>query len=100
MHLEIRFVGVKNDVFNEGGTKLVPANTKEPLFCPVQLTRDYLQYLGPGYHGSMQPRCKGGSDREPDPEIGVSYTNALQDLRKLMSTIGYGDLKIGEHSAK
>lgn len=100
LHMKIVFIGVKNDIFNEGGEKVLSANLSEPQFCPVLLTQHYLQFLGSSYSGSMLPNCDPKNIRVALPGSKLLYSNGLKDLRSLLMTLGYGHLRIGEHSAK
>ena len=43
-HLKIIFTGGKNDLYNEAGIRLIAADTDSPKCCPVQLTRNFLQF--------------------------------------------------------
>jgi hypothetical protein len=100
LHMKIVFVGVKNDIFSEGGEKIISANLPEPQFCPVILTQHYLQFLGSSYIGSMLPNCDPKNVRVALPGSKLLYSNGLKDLRSLLTTLGHANLRVGEHSAK
>jgi hypothetical protein len=99
-HMKIFFVGVKNDLFSEGGEKVISANLTDPKFCPVNLTQHYLQYLGSSYFGSMLPNCDPKNPCRPLSGSRICYSNALKDLKALLSRLGYERLRVREHSAK
>ena len=99
LHMKILFVGVKNDIYSEGGEKLVASNPSQPQYCPVLLTQQYLRYLGASYSGKMVPNCSPKNPNLPMPSTTASYTNCLKDLRGLFSTLGIQG-RFGEHSAK
>jgi hypothetical protein len=66
--------------------------------CPVALTLNYFQFLGPTYSGFLVPSCT--SKKVPNPEKPVPYSGALTDMKKLMVTLGYDAKLYGEHSGK
>ena len=98
-HMKISFVGVKNDIYSEGGEKLVASNLADPQYCPVLLTQQYLRFLGASYFGKMVPTCSPKNPNLPLPGTNATYTNCLKDLRELFSTLGIKG-RFGEHSAK
>ena len=96
-HLKIVFKGGKNDLYSEGSERIVAANPKTGN-CPVNLTLNYFQFLGPMYSGYLDPSCT--SKNTPNPEKPVSYSEARNDLKKLMNLLGYDASLYGEHSGK
>ena len=101
-HLKVRFVGGKTDLFSEGSERIVAADLDQPQFCPVRLTRLYLNRLGESYEGLLIPRTRLSPNRElrADPEIPLSYTTALEDLKALLTSLGLDATSYGEHSGK
>ena len=97
-HLIICFKGGKTDLYSEGTTRIVAANSDEPLYCPVNLTQNYFVRLGPCYSGYLVPSCLPSA--EPDPSKPVPYPRALEDLRELLNDLGYEGKLYGEHSGK
>ena len=49
-HLKIFFKGGKNDQYSEGSERVVAAHP-DSQSCPVKLTINYFQFLGPSYVG-------------------------------------------------
>ncbi len=103
-HLLVRFVNGKNDMFSEGSERVVPSSPEAPQYCPVRLTRLYLNRLGPNYFGYLIPRCspRSGSatPASPNPTLPLSYCTALEDFRNLLTCLGYDPKSYGEHSGK
>ena len=66
--------------------------------CPVSLTLNYFQFLGPVYSGYLVRSCT--SKNTPNPDKPVSYSRALSDLKQLMNLLGYDASLYGEHSGK
>ena len=98
LHLLISFKGGKNDLYSEGTTRIVAANPEESLYCPVNLTQNYLVHLGSSYNGYLVPSCLPNAN--PDPNKPISYGSALDDLRNLLNSLGYDGKLFGEHSGK
>ena len=96
-HLKILFKGGKNDQYSEGSERIVASNPDEKR-CPVKLTLNYFQFLGPVYSGYLVPLCT--AKNTPNPDKPVPYSGALSDLKKLMSLLGYDANLYGEHSGK
>ncbi|KZS08446.1 Uncharacterized protein APZ42_027551 [Daphnia magna] len=96
-HLKILFKGGKNDQYSEGSERIVASNPDDKI-CPVKLTINYFQFLGPIYSGYLVPSCT--PKNTPNPNKAVSYSGALCDMKKLMSTLGYDAKLYGEHSGK
>ncbi|EFX70264.1 hypothetical protein DAPPUDRAFT_112895 [Daphnia pulex] len=96
-HLKIIFKGGKNDQYSEGSERVVAAHP-DSQFCPVKLTINYFQFLGPSYVGYLVPSCT--PQNKPNPEKAVHYSGALSDLKKLLTSLGYDSSLYGEHSGK
>jgi hypothetical protein len=96
-HLKILFKGEKNDQYSEGSERIVASNPDDNI-CPVKLTINYFQFLGPTYTGYMVPSCR--PKKTSNPNKAVPYSGALSDMKKLMSTLGYDATLYGEHSGK
>lgn len=96
-HLKILFKGGKNDQYSEGSERIVASNPDDKI-CPVKLTINYFQFLGPIYSGYLVPSCT--PKNTPNPNKAVSYSGALCDMKKLMSTLGYDAKLYGENSGK
>jgi hypothetical protein len=100
LHMKILFVGIKNDIYSEGGLKVVVSNSDQPCYCPVLLTQKYLRYLGADFQGKMLPTCLAKDQKRPLMGSNVTYRNALKDIRELLTALGYPGAEFGEHSAK
>ena len=96
-HLKVLFKGGKNDQYSEGSERIVASNLNEKL-CPVKLTLNYFQFLGPSYSGYLVPSCS--AKNAPSPSKSVPYSTALSDLKKLFDLLGYDSKLYGEHSGK
>ena len=96
-HLSVSLKNGKNDLYREGGNRIVAADTKEPLFCPVQRTLHYLIFLGSGHSGFLVPAC--GPKGRPVQQKAASCTSCLEDLWDLLKTLGI-EGRYGEHSGK
>ena len=97
-HLRVLFKGGKNDQYSEGAERIIAAFPEEKRYCPVDLTRNYFQFLGAGHTGFLVPACH--PNLTPDPSRSVPYSGALDDLRKLLNELGYDGRLFGEHSGK
>lgn len=97
-HLQILFKGGKNDLYSEGGQRIVAANLEDPRYCPVELTAHYFRFLGTSHVGYLVPACT--PTNRPDPTKSLPYPGALSDLRHLLSSLGYDAKLYGEHSGK
>ena len=97
-HLRILFKGGKNDLYTEGAERIVAANPDEPFCCPVRFTENYFRFLGGSYDGYLVP--VGRPDYTPDPTKPLHYSLALEDLRRLLTDLGYDGKLFGEHSGK
>jgi hypothetical protein len=97
LHLKILFKDGKNDLYNEGSERVVAADTRDPTYCPVQLTKNYFQFLGSSYTGYLVPAST--PKFLPDPLKSVPYNGALEDLRSVFSLLGIQG-RYGEHSGK
>ena len=96
-HLQVMFKNGKTDMFSEGGTRIVAADTTEPLFCPVQLTHFYLKFLGSSHAGFLVPACN--PKGQPDQNKAASYSSCLEDMRGLLKNLGF-EGRYGEHSGR
>ena len=96
-HLKILFKGGKNDQYSEGSERIVASNSDDKI-CPVKLTINYFQFLGPTYTGFLVPSCT--PKNTPNPNKAVPYSGALSDMKKLMSELGYDAILNGQHSGK
>jgi len=99
-HLKINIRHSKNDVYSEGCQKIISSNLLDPKYCPVNLTANYLRYLGPKHSGFMLPKCAPGYQNRGNPLRAAIYTNALQDFRELMDLLGFDGQAFGLHSGK
>ena len=90
--------GAKNDQYSEGSERIVAAFLDEERYCPVNLTRNYFQFLGSGFSGYLVPASR--PNFLPDPSKSVPYTGALEDLRRLLDDLGHDGKLFGEHSGK
>ena len=97
-HLQITFRGGKNDLFSEGGLRIVAGNLEEPRYCPVELTAHYFRFLGSAHLGYLVPACT--PTNKPDPLKALPYHGALSDLRSLLTSLGFDAQLYGEHSGK
>jgi hypothetical protein len=97
-HLNISFRGGKNDLFSEGGQRIVAAFDPPSRYCPVNFTKSYFQYLGSHHSGFLIPCCD--PHFKPDQSKPVPYNAALSDLRSLLDSLGYQGKDYGEHSGK
>lgn len=50
---------------------------EDPLLCPVKLTQEYLEFLGP-HQGSLQPTCSASDANKAHPTRVLIYSNALR----------------------
>jgi hypothetical protein len=101
-HLLIKFGKLKNDQYSEGSTKLIASNLRSPKYCPVLLSRYYLERLGLGFRGFLIPRVRldpNGTQRA-DEAHALSYTTALEDFRDLLTILGEDASTYSEHSGK
>ena len=98
VHLVITFQGGKNDLYSEGGQRIVAAFDPPTRYCPVEFTKSYFQYLGCQHTGFLVPSCD--PFFKPAPAKPVPYNAALTDLRNLLDSLGYPSKDYGEHSGK
>ena len=105
-HLIVKFLGGKNDVYSEGSERIVPSNA-ERNYCPVQLTRLYLQRLGEGYSGAQSEgylvprvRCSKDGTQRAEAHQRLSYTTAAEDFKRLLNSVGIPAAHYTEHSGK
>jgi hypothetical protein len=96
-HLQILFQGGKNDQYSEGSKRIVASNINEEI-CPVKLTLNYFQFLGPSYSGCLVFLCT--AKNVPNPVKPVPYSSVLSDLKKLLQSFGCDPKLYGEHSGK
>jgi hypothetical protein len=96
-HLKILFKGGKNDQYSEGSERIVASNSNDKI-CPVKLTINYFQFLGPTYSGYMVPSSI--PKNTSNPNKAVSYSGALTDMKKPMSMLGYDATFYGKHCGK
>ena len=100
-HLVVKFLGGKTDIFSEGSNRIVCSHDPTDRYCPVRLTELYFLRLGLTYSGYLMPRSQLRDGLlVPDPDRALSYTTSLEDLRNLLSLLGYDSTKFGEHSGK
>jgi len=99
-HLLIKIAQCKNDIYREGTEKLIAANAENSRYCPVNLTINYLIFLGTEHSGFMLPTCSPKDRFKGNPDKCVHYTLALEDFRNLMNSLGYDGVKFGLHSGK
>ena len=92
------FKNGKNDYYSEGAERIVAANLEEPTYCPVNFTQNYFMFLGGSYNGYLVPVSQ--PNFSPDPKKGLHYSLALEDLRRLLTELGYDGKLYGEHSGK
>jgi hypothetical protein len=92
--------GGKTDHLNRGFVCYVSCNSQDPRYCPVQLTLDYLAFLGPGYSGYLVARSKTAPNRKLflNGHHRLSYANALCDFPFLLQALGYDPKESTEHS--
>lgn len=100
LHMTFIVTGFNNDMYREGSERLVASNPEEPRYCPVNLSMNYVRFLGAGYRGSLLPQCLPGSPNRPNPDKAINYTTALEDFRSLMEQLGYDPKDFGLHSSK
>ncbi len=60
----------------------------------------YLQRLGPDHLGSLQPSCRPNDPDLPHASKSISYTNAVNNLRSTITSLGYEGHKFSEHSSR
>jgi len=101
-HMTVRLIGGKTDNLNRGFVRYVSCNSQNPRYCPVQLTLDYLAFLGPGYSGYLVARSQTAPNRKLclDGRHRLSYANALRNFRFLLQALGYDPKEYAEHSPK
>jgi hypothetical protein len=94
--------GGKTDHLNCGFVRYVSCNSQDPRYCPVQLTLDYLAFLGPGYSGYLVARSQTATNRKLclDGHHRLSYANALSNFRFLLQALGYDPKEYPKHSPK
>ncbi len=102
-YMRIFFCKSKTDQRGEGATAVVKAQSNSQ-FCPVVMTKNYMQLLGYQQSESrsqpMQPRVRMVRGRQVAQVQKVSYTTSLQDLRRILTGIGEVAIKFGEHSGR
>jgi len=99
-HLLVEIRHSKTDIYSEGSQKLISSNQSEPKYCPVTLTSNYLQYLGPRHTGYLLPACSPGYSNRGDQLKMIIYTTALEDFRALLNQLGFDGPSFGLHSGK
>jgi len=87
-------------VYSEGAQRLISSNLTETKYCPVELTANYLKYLGPKHNGFLLAACAPGYVNKANPLKPVIYTNALEDFRELLTQLGFDSANFGLHSGK
>ena len=87
-------------MYSEGSERLLASNLSEPRYCPIELTKKYLKFLGSNYQAFLLPQCHPANPKKPNPEKFVNYTTALDDFRDLMNTLGYPGKDFGLHSGR
>jgi hypothetical protein len=65
-----------------------------------QIIARYLQRLGEGYLGSLQPSCHPKDASLPHSSRVISYSNAISNLRTLLDQLGYDGSSYSEHSSR
>jgi hypothetical protein len=97
-HLNVSFRGGKNDLYSEGGQRVVASFDPPSRYCPVNFTQSYFQYLGCQHLGYLIPCCD--PHAKPDQSKPLPYNAALSDLRTLLDNLGYQSKNYDEHSGK
>ena len=89
MHLVVKFIGGKTDLYHEGGTRIICGHEPSDKNCPVRLTQLYFCWLGESYSEFQVPQTYLQNGRlMANPNQQLSYTTALEDLRNLLSILG------------
>ena len=103
--LTIRIKRSKTDQMAEGASVVIEGSKCES--CPVRLTKEYYKRLGysslteKNAEDHMQPRIRHGKRGDiAIPGTTVSYTTAMEDLKKYIKKAGFDATGFGEHSAR
>ena len=103
--MDIHIRRSKTDQHWRGATVRIARQPEDPTHCPVKITQMYITALRYEHGGqvlcSLQPRIgSNGGHQRGIPGTKISYTNALQDMRDLISRTGRDGSKYGEHSGR
>lgn len=74
--------------------------TQDPVCCPVVLTQKYFEFLGTDWLGSVVPTCEPGHRDRPHSRRVMTYTNAQEDLRYVLTLVGEDPSGYSEHSMR
>ncbi len=105
--LEIYISRSKTDQFGTGNTKTVYSLTNDPVMCPVNLTKRFLQRLAQynqvtPYVGFLQPRVHFDVEQQIQialPHQKICYTSCLDNSKELLAKLGI-EGRFGEHSGR
>ena len=100
--LTVHFDRAKNDQFWEGNFAVAERDPASP-FCVVALTEQYLTKVGAGDDEWLQCRVRSSPrtrHQVAKPSEKLSYSTALDDLRKALTAIGMPATLYGEHSGR
>jgi hypothetical protein len=93
--------------YREGGQRLISSNLQHPRYCPVLLTRLYFRRLGDSCltdssNSYLVPRTQRQTSGHlvADCSRPLSYSTAMEDLRSLLTKLGYCASLYTEHSGK
>ena len=102
-HMDIQISKSKTDQLKRGTQVRISRQTNEPHACPVNITLMYIRMLRypEGHNGYMQPRiCTRGGQQKGIPDTKLCYSNALQELKEMLNSIGIAGQQYGEHSGR
>ena len=71
-HLRVLVKGGKNDQYSEGGERVVASNS-DASWCPVRLTLNYFQFLGPNYVCYLDLSFNARNAPNPEKSCSVQY---------------------------
>ncbi len=101
-YMRLTFRKSKTDQAGKGTTAFIRGT--ETSTCPVHLTREYARLLGyvpcSAQVQIMQPRIRCIRGQQTAQQIRVSYTTALEDLRRVLTSLGEDPCCYGEHSGR
>ena len=94
----------KTDQEGSGSKVFVQAQPSLGYLCPVFITQRYFRSLGyeeKGHSGHLQPRMRMvGGEQQPILNTKICYSNALADMREVMSVVDGPAGRYGEHSRR